>query len=314
MNSSAPTLVFFSNTDDPAPWQAAIAAAVPSITFRVAPHTGPVDAVRYALVWKPPRGWLAQFPNLRAILSLGAGVDALLEDPALPPGIPITRMVDAGMGRQMAEYATYAVMHFHRHMQRYSALQREGRWAPLEPVAAARFTVGIMGLGVLGAQAAQMVASLGYPVLGWSRTTKQLPGVEVLSGNDALPGFLGRTRLLLNFLPLTPATRGVIDAQLLAMLPRGAFVVNLARGGHLVEPDLLAALDRGHIAGAMLDVFEQEPLPATHPFWRHPAVVVTPHVAAVTQAEDAAAQVIANLQRLERGEMPVGLVDRGAGY
>jgi glyoxylate/hydroxypyruvate reductase len=314
MNSSAPTLVFFSNTDDPAPWQATIAAAVPSVTFRVAPHFGPVEAVRYALVWKPPRGWLAQFPNLRAILSLGAGVDALLEDPALPPGVPITRMVDAGMGRQMAEYATYAVMHFHRHMQRYAGMQREGRWAPLEPVSAARFTVGIMGLGVLGAQAARMVASLGYPVLGWSRTPKDLPGVEVLSGDDALPGFLGRTRLLLNFLPLTPATRGVIDARLLEMLPRGAFVVNLARGGHLVEADLLAALDRGHIAGAMLDVFEQEPLPPAHPFWRHPAVVITPHVAAVTQAEDAAAQVIANLQRLERGEMPTGLVDRDAGY
>lgn len=314
MTSSAPTLVFFSNTDDPAPWQAAIAAAVPSVTFRVAPDIGPLDAVRYALVWKPPRGWLAQFPNLRAILSLGAGVDALLEDPALPPGVPITRMVDAGMGRQMAEYATYAVMHFHRHMQRYSALQHEARWAPLEPVAASRFTVGIMGLGVLGAQAAQMVASLGYPVLGWSRTAKQLPGVEVLSGNDALPGFLASTRLLLNFLPLTPATRGVIDARLLGMLPRGAFVVNLARGGHVVEADLLTALDRGHIAGAMLDVFDQEPLPPTHPFWRHPAVVVTPHVAAVTQAEDAAAQVISNLQRLERGEMPTGLVDRGAGY
>jgi glyoxylate/hydroxypyruvate reductase A len=296
-------------------WTAAMKKVAPDLDVRVWPDgMGKIEDIEYCAAWLPPPGVVKSLPNLKVIMSLGAGVDALLEDHTLPAGIPITRMVDAGMGRQMAEYATYAVMHFHRHMQRYAGLQREGRWAPLEPVSAARFTVGIMGLGVLGAQAAQMVASLGYPVLGWSRTPKQLSGVEVLSGDDALPGFLGRTRLLLNFLPLTPATRGVIDARLLAMLPRGAFVVNLARGGHLVEADLLAALDRGHVAGAMLDVFEQEPLPATHPFWRHPAVVVTPHVAAVTQAEDAAAQVIANLQRLERGEMPTGLVDRSAGY
>jgi glyoxylate/hydroxypyruvate reductase A len=314
MNPPAPTLVFYSTTDDPAPWRAAITAALPGIDFRVAPDIGAPGDVRYALVWKPPQGWLAQFPRLRAILSLGAGVDALLEDSSLPPGVPVTRMVDAGMGRQMAEYATYAVMHFHRHMQRYAGWQRQGRWAPLEPLAAAGFTVGIMGLGVLGAQAAQMVASLGYPVIGWSRTPKAMPGVEVLAGPEALPAFLARTRLLLNFLPLTPATRGIIDVRLLSALPRGAFVVNLARGGHVVEADLLAALDRGHIAGAMLDVFETEPLPPQHPFWRHPAVVVTPHVAAVTQAEDAAAQVIANLQRLERGEPPAGLVDRSAGY
>lgn len=314
MTDSVPTLVFYSTTDDPAPWRSAIAAALPGLVFRTAPDVGPIDDVRYALVWKPPQGWLAQFPRLRAILSLGAGVDALLEDPTLPPDIPVTRMVDAGMGRQMAEYATYAVIHFHRHMQRYAGWQREARWAPLEPVAADRFTVGIMGLGVLGTQAAQMVAGLGYPVLGWSRTSRHVPGVETLAGHDALPGFLARTRLLLNFLPLTPETRRIIDARLLAALPRGAFVVNLARGGHLVEADLLAALDRGHIAGAMLDVFDTEPLPSSHPFWRHPAVVVTPHVAAVTQAEDAAAQVIANLQRLERGELPAGLVDRRAGY
>ncbi len=307
------SLVFYSRSDDPEPWRAAIAAAVPDLEFRVDPDIGNPADVHYALVWKPPQGWLAQFPNLRAILSLGAGVDALLEDPQLPH-VPLTRMVDAGMGRQMAEYAAHAVLHFHRHMPRYAEHQRVARWAPLEPVAARDFAVGFMGLGVLGAQAAQLVAALGYPVLGWSRTPKSLPGVEGFAGDGGLAAFLARTRVLVNFLPLTDATRGIIDARLLAGLPRGAFVVNPARGGHVVERDLLAALDSGHIAGAMLDVFETEPLPAEHPFWKHPSVVVTPHVAAVTQAADAASQVIDNLLRLERGEAPVGVVDRGAGY
>lgn len=312
--TNVPTLVFYSRSDDPQPWRVALQSALPELEFRVAPDIGDPATVDYALVWKPPPGWLARFPQLRAILSLGAGVDALLEDPDLPRGIPLTRMVDAGMGRQMAEYAAHAVMHFHRHMPAYARAQRDGRWSPLDPVAAARFPVGLMGLGVLGAQAAQLLVAMGYPVLGWSRTPRPLPGVETFAGEGGLAPFLARTRVLLNFLPLTPATRGILDAELFAALPRGAFVVNLARGGHLVEGDLLAALDTGHIAGAMLDVFDTEPLPAGHRFWTHPSVIVTPHVAAVTQADDAAAQVIENIRRIERGEPPRGVVDRESGY
>lgn len=307
-------LVFYSETDDPAPWREALVGALPDLDFRVWPDVGNAEDVRYTLVWKPPRGWHRQFPRLRAILSLGAGVDALLEDPDLPAGVPVTRMVDGGMGRQMAEYAACGVMHFHRRMPEYAACQRAGRWQPLTPVSVADFRVGILGLGVLGEQAARLLVAMGYPVQSWSRSRKSIPGVESHAGDAERDAFLATSRVLVNFLPLTPETRGIIGRPLLARLPRGAFLVNLARGGHVIEADLLDALDSGQLGGAMLDVFETEPLPAGHPFWTHPRVVVTPHIAAVTQAIDAADQVIGNLRRLESGQTAVGLVDRQRGY
>lgn len=308
------SLVFYSDSDDPEPWREALARALPGLAFRASPDIGDPLEVRYTLVWKPPQGWHRQFPKLRAILSLGAGVDSLLEDPTLPDGIPVTRMVDAGMGRQMAEYALYGVMHFHRGMHHYARQQRAGTWVPRPPVAAKDFRVGVMGLGVLGLQAAALIRSAGYPVIGWSRSGTPADGLQVYAGAGEFAAFAGQVSALVNFLPLTPDTRGIIDARLLAALPRGAFVINLARGGHVVDADLLAALDSGGIGGAMLDVFQIEPLPPGHPYWSHPGVVVTPHVAAVIQAEDAASQVVENLKRLERGESPLGVVDRRRGY
>lgn len=307
------SLVFYSRTDAPEPWREAIGAALPGLPFHVWPDTGDKAAVRYSLVWKPPPGWHAQFPNLAAILSLGAGVDAILADPELPKRIPVLRLVDAGLSRQMAEYAAYGVLHFHRRMHEYAQLQREGRWAPLPPMETADCVVGVMGLGTLGAEAARLIRTLGYPVLGWSRTPKRVPGIVCYAAPD-LDRFLSATRVLVNFLPLTPATEGLLDADLFARLPRGACLVNLARGGHVVDEDLLAALDSGQLGGALLDVFHEEPLPATHRFWTHPRVTLTPHVAGVTLASEASAQVIANLHRLERGEPPLGVVDRLAGY
>ena len=307
------SLVFYSRTDAPEPWREAIGAALPGLPFHVSPQTGDPAQVRYTLVWKPPAGWHRQFPNLKAILSLGAGVDAILADPDLPPGIPVLRLVDAGLSRQMAEYAAYGVLHFHRRMHEYSLLQRRGRWEPLPPMLTEDCKVGVMGLGVLGTEAARFIAGMGYPVLGWSRTRKRIAGVTCHSGDD-LDRFLAQTRVLVNFLPLTPATEGLLNARLFGKLPAGACLVNLARGAHVVDADLLAALNSGHLGGALLDVFHEEPLAADHPFWTHPRVLVTPHVAAVTLASEAAAQVIANLHRLERGEQPLGVVDRSAGY
>ena len=308
------SLMFYSPIDDPGPWREALGAALPDLEFRVWPDDGPLDNVHYTLVWKPPIGWHRQFPDLRAILSLGAGVDAIVADPDLPPDVPIARLRDAGMAQQMAEYALYGALHFHRRMDEYARQQVGSVWQPLAPKLIGERGVGVMGLGVLGSAAAAMLARTGFKVAGWSRTRHQLDGIACWSGFEDFERFLAGSEILINFLPLTPDTLGILDAATLVLLPRGACIVNSARGAHVVEADLLAALDNGQIRGAMLDVFAEEPLPALHPLWRHPGVIVTPHVAAVTIASEAAGQVIDNLRRLRRGEAPVGVVDRAAGY
>jgi glyoxylate/hydroxypyruvate reductase len=284
------------------------------MAFRVWPDTGPTDAIRYALVWRQPPGSLARLANLKAILVLGAGVDSVLSDPELPADVPVVRLVDAGLRGPMAEYALYAVLHFQRRMADYFEQQRDAIWRPREELLARQWPVGVMGLGVIGAAVAQRVAAQGYPVAGWSRIGKPVEGVEVLAGAEGFQAFLSRTRVLVNVLPLTPQTCGILSARTFAAMPRGSYVVNIGRGGYLRDADLIAALDSGQLAGAMLDVFEQEPLPAAHPFWRHPKVIVTPHVAAPTLASESEAQVIESIRRLERGDPPIGLIDYRKGY
>ncbi len=310
----AMTVLFFSETDDPHPWRAALARDLPAMELRVWPEVGDPAEIDYALVWKPPPGLLAGLPNLKAILSLGAGIDHLATDPQLPRHIPLTRMVDAGLAQQMSEYALYGVLHFQRDMHRYAEQQRRGEWRQLAPVNAAQCPVGVMGLGVLGGDFARKAAALGFRVLSWSRTPKAMPGVESFHGADGLPPFLAQTQMLVNFLPLTEETAGLLNARTFAQLPRGACVVNIARGAHLVESDLLAALDSGHLEGALLDVFSEEPLPPAHPFWRHPRVMLTPHIAGQAIAEVMVAQVVDNIRRIECGEQPLGLVDLERGY
>ncbi|MEO8156809.1 MAG: glyoxylate/hydroxypyruvate reductase A [Betaproteobacteria bacterium] len=308
------TILFCSESESAAPWQAACAHAFPDKAFRIWPDCGPKDAIRYALVWHQPAGVLAQFPNLKAILVLGAGVDSVLGDPALPAGVPVLRLVDAGLPGPMAEYALYAVLHFQRHMAAYFEQQGVAVWCPRDAMLARQWPVGVMGLGVIGTVVAQRIAAQGYPVSGWSNSGRPVEGVQVFAAQAGLKPFLAQARVLVNVLPLTAATRGILDARTFAAMPRGSYVVNIGRGGHLVDGDLIAALDCGHLAGAMLDVFEPEPLPVTHPFWRHPGVIITPHVAAPTLASESQAQVIANIHRMERGEAPRGVVDRGKGY
>ena len=284
------------------------------MAFRVWPDTGPRDEIRYALVWRQPPGSLARLPNLKAILVLGAGVDSVLSDPQLPIEVPVVRLVDAGLPGPMAEYALYAVLHFQRRMGDYFEQQRGAIWQRRDEFLARRWPVGVMGLGVIGATVAQRIAAQGFPVAGWSRSGKSVDGVQVFAGAAGLDPFLARSRVLVNVLPLTPHTRGILNARTFSTMPAGSYVVNIGRGGHVIDADLIAALDSGQLAGAMLDVFEQEPLPATHPFWHHPKVIVTPHVAALTLASESEAQVIENIGRLERGEPPLGLVDRKKGY
>jgi glyoxylate/hydroxypyruvate reductase A len=284
------------------------------MAFRVWPDIGPRDEIRYALVWRQPPGSLARLPNLKAILVLGAGVDSVLSDPELPIDVPVVRLVDAGLPGPMAEYALYAVLHFQRRMADYFGQQRDAIWRPREEFLARQWPVGVMGLGVIGATVARRIRAQGFPVAGWSRSGKSIEGVEVFSATAGLDPFLARSRVLVNVLPLTPHTRGILNARTLSKMPPGSYVVNIGRGAHVIDADLIAALDSGQLAGAMLDVFEQEPLPANNPFWRHPKIIVTPHVAAPTLASESEAQVIENIARLERGEAPGGLVDRDRGY
>jgi len=245
---------------------------------------------------------------------LGAGVDSVLDDPASPIGVPVLRLVDAGLPGPMAEYALYAVLHFQRRMGDYIAQQRDAIWRPREEVLARKWPVGVMGLGEIGATVARRIRAQGFPVSGWSRSGKIIEGVEVFSATAGLDPFLARSQVLVNVLPLTPHTRGILNARTLSKMPPGSYVVNIGRGAHVIDADLIAALDSGQLAGAMLDVFEQEPLPANHPFWSHPKIIVTPHVASPTIASESEAQVIENIGRLERGEPPIGLVDIARGY
>jgi glyoxylate/hydroxypyruvate reductase A len=307
-------VLFHSEIDAPEPWRLVFAKAFPQLEFRIWPEMGQRSEIRYALVWNPPRGLLASLPSLRAILCLGAGVDSLLEDTTLPRHIPIVRLVDAGLRGQMTEYGIYAVLHFHREMPHYQAMQREGVWRQRPAVPAAHRRVGVMGLGVLGGDLALALARMGFNVSGWTRSARSIPGVISYHGEEQLDSFLSRCEILANLLPLTRETRGILNAQRFSRLPRGAAIINLARGSHLVEADLLRALNTGQLSGAMLDVFEREPLPAGHPLWTHPQVVITPHVSAQAVTELAEGQIIENVRRMERGEPPIGIVDLERGY
>lgn len=284
------------------------------MAFCVWPDCGPREAIRYALVWRQPPGSLAHLPNLKAILVLGAGVDSVLSAPELPADVPVVRLVDVGFPAQMAEYAMYAVLRFQRRMGELESLQRQARWNQIDPFFTRDFPVGVMGLGVIGAVVAQRLAAAGYAVAGWAKSPKRLDGVEVFAGSEPLKKFLCRSRVVVNALPLTPQTENILDAAAFAAMPRGGYVVNMGRGAHVVDRDLIAALDSGQLDGAMLDVFREEPLPSSHPFWRHPKIVITPHVAAPTIASEAQAQVIENIRRLERGDPPIGVVDLTRGY
>jgi glyoxylate/hydroxypyruvate reductase A len=306
--------LMFLSPDDPAEaWREALLAAIPDLDFRIWPEVGDTAEIDLALVWRPPAGELARYPNLRAILSLGAGIDGLLAQPGLPD-VPIARMVDPSLTRTMTEYVLLAVLRHHRQFDHYEREQRATRWSYAFPPQAADRRVGIMGLGVLGGAAAQSLSSHGFPVAAWSRTRKELAGIESFAGEQGLPAFLARTDILVCLLPLTRDTAGILNARTFAGLPRGGYLINVARGAHLVEPDLIAALDSGQLAGATLDVFSEEPLPTENPLWRHPDVLITPHVASYSLPSTGAAGVVENIRRARAGQPLLHQVDRARGY
>lgn len=308
-----PTLLFVSAADNADSWRAELAKRRPELEFRVWPDAGDPAEIDYALVWKPPPGVLAGLPNLKLILSLGAGVEPLLADSTLPDA-PLIRMVAEGLTEDMAAYAVLQVLRWQRQVDAYAAQQREGVWKQLGHRPASELRVGILGLGVLGEAAAKALLPLGFQVAGWSRTPKTIRGVETLHGEDGLVALAARSDFLICLLPLTDETRGILGAKLFATLPKGAVVINAARGGHLVEADLLAALESGHLGGASLDVFAEEPLPPGHPFWTHPKVHVTPHVAGITHPSRSADHVADAILRLETGQPLLHVVDRARGY
>lgn len=307
-------LLFRSSPQSTARWLPHLARLMPGIEVRVHPDIGDPRDIRYALVWQPEPGLLASLPNLALILSLGAGVDHILKDPLAPRQVPIMRLVDPHMTDMMCEHVALQVLRLHRHDLDYTAQQRSRLWREHEQKNAAERRVGIMGLGALGMAAAEKLAGLGFALCGWSRRPRTGLGFETYAGAEELPRFLGRAEILVCLLPLTAETEGILDARALALLPPGGFLVNVGRGGHLVEEDLLAALEEGRLAGAALDVFREEPLPPPHPFWRHPRVVVTPHIAAATHAPTAAPIFCEAIRRFEAGLPVANLVDPARGY
>lgn len=307
-------LLFASPDDDPIAWRAALQRRLPDLEVRIWPELGDNGAIEAALVWLPPPGLLASLPQLRAIFSLGAGVDRLLEDPTLPAEVPLCRMVDPSLTASMAEFAFLHVLRYHRDLDVYEAQQRRAEWRLVLPRPASATVVGLLGLGELGAAAARLLADHGFTVRGWSRSRKAVEGVACFAGPEELDPFLEGLGVLVCLLPLTAETRGILNARLFARLPAGARLVNLARGGHLVEQDLLDALDTGHLAHATLDVFAREPLPPDHPFWRHPRISVTPHAASYSLPESGAEVVAENLRRLRDGRPLLHRVDRARGY
>jgi glyoxylate/hydroxypyruvate reductase A len=307
-------ILYADDPADAAAWAAAIRALEPGAELRFWPESGPAADIDFAIVGGKAPGDLRGFANLRAIQSTWAGVNHLLADTNLPFDRPLARMVDQGLTVSMTEYVVLHVLDSARDGPRLRAAQRAAQWLDVDPVPPGSVTVAILGLGTLGADAATRLASLGFTVRGWSRSRKEIAGIESFAGRDGLRECLSGAQILVCLLPLTDDTRGILNALTFAPLARGAVLIHAARGAHLVEADLLAALQSGHLAHAVLDVFAAEPLPADHPFWEHPQVTVTPHVAAITRPGTGAADIVENYRRAMAGERLINQVDRAKGY
>ena len=293
------------------PWLQGLRAALPGAEVTLWSAGAPM--ADYAVVWAPPQQFFDEQSQLKAVFNIGAGVDALLKL-QLPPQALIVRLDDAGMSVQMAEYVCHAVIRHFREFDAYEADTRQGKWSFRKPRARADFPVGIMGLGVLGERVARSLAQFEFPVKGWSRSAKAVDGVQCFSGQQGFHDFLAASRVLVCLLPLTPDTRDIMNRDTLSRLQSGAYVINVARGAHLVDEDLLALLDSGQLAGATLDVFLTEPLPAEHAFWKHPKVTVTPHTSARTLRSESIAQIGSKIAALQGGEPVAGVVEPNRGY
>jgi len=308
-----PAFVYKADPQRGRQWAEIFEREAPEIDFRLWPEVGDASQVRFVAAWQPPADLATRFPGLQLLFSTGAGVDQF-DFAVLPPRLPVVRMVDPGIVQGMVEYATHAVLDLHRDMPAYRRAQQQRQWEPLQVRAASERRVGVLGLGSLGQAVLERLVPFGFKCAGWSRSRHDVAGVRCHAGAGELEAFLASTDILVCLLPLTDATLGILDARLFAKLPRGASLVHVGRGPQLVVADLLRALDEGHLAEAVLDVTDPEPLPPADPLWAHPRVRITPHIASMTQAHTAARVTIDNLRRFARGEPLVGLVDRIRGY
>jgi glyoxylate/hydroxypyruvate reductase len=311
-------ILFYEANTDTDSWLSGLKQELPNADLRLW-QPGDKTPADYAIVWRAPRELFANRPDMKAVFNLGAGVDAILDierthPGTLPPNAKLVRLEDTGMSRQMIEYATYCVLRYLRRFDEFEQQQPKGHWQKRPQHDRANFKVGILGLGVLGAEVAKALLTLGVPVRGYSRSAKQIDHIEVFAGPDQFDAFLKDLNVLINLLPHTPETEGILNARTFSKLARGAYIVNLARGAHLVDDDLLAALDSGQLAAATLDVFHTEPLPPQHAFWTHPRVSITPHIAAETLRAESIVQIAAKIKALENGEPISGVVDIARGY
>jgi glyoxylate/hydroxypyruvate reductase A len=294
-----------------APWEEGFRALLPDA--HVSTWKAGDPQADYAIVWSPPQAFLDEQPGLKAMFNIGAGVDAIMKL-RLPPQTQVVRLDDAGMSVQMAEYVCHAVIRHFREFAGYEADIAAGQWSYRKPRSRADCPVGVMGLGVLGERVAKALSMFEFPVHGWSRSPKQIDGITCHSGVDGFNGFLAASKVLVNLLPLTPDTQDILNRETMGRLQPGGHVINVARGAHLVEDDLIALLESGHLSGATLDVFRTEPLPADHPFWQHPKVTITPHTSARTLRDESIAQIAGKIVALSRGEPIAGVVHRDRGY
>lgn len=307
-------ILFVAGDPKPERWTQPIQQLLPEAEVHVWDPEGPAVNADYAIVWQPPAALFERERNLKAVFNLGAGIDGLLKVPNLPRDIPVVRLEDAGMSVQMAEYVAHQLIEASRDMATYRQQQRENRWKIHRPIKRREWPVGIMGLGHIGKRVARLLTALDYPVAGWARSEHRIEGVTTYSGEAGFEEFLAGTRVLVNTLPLTEATRGILNMDTFGKLQPEAMLINVGRGEHLVEEDLLAALDQGRLARASLDVFSREPLPEDHPFWQRPEITITPHISARTLRDATLEQITGKIRRHAAGEEISGIIDIDRGY
>ena len=296
-------------------WSNGLQKAMPEMDIKVYPDDGDVNEVEFAVVWKHPRGILKKYPNLKAILSLGAGVDHIISDPDLPEGLPIIRLVDKKLTHEMCLHALHWVLHFHSDQYLYRSQQLKRQWIQQSSIQTEDRTIGIMGLGNIGRSIGELLVTQSFNVIGWGANQKSsLTDIKYYYGQDQLSDFLGRTNILINVLPLTSDTTNIITKKELSLLPKDSFIINIGRGGIINEDDLLTLLSEGHIKAAALDVFTQEPLPENNSLWDHPSVYITPHIAGQSNPNSAGQTISENIHRIQKGELPYPIYSKTNGY